>query len=465
MSDSGYQISRALLRLLGGGRYGNRISPLEALLRGRRRRIVTSSGTRLGSDAADAARSLFRRRLGGVVVALIGLGLAWLARWRERRNRRHALALESAAVSTIRDSQLVLRGQISDPYTGATRAGAAPMTPPMMAHAVPVATPHAVPAVAVPVPACPADGHAMSNCSTSVQVACDGCGRPVAPGEQFWRCATCKFEACSSCAAGVSAAVPQAFAPPAADVYGAQREPPAHQPAAPSGHAAASAPPLSAVSQQQAGQAPAANATAVPTATAWAAPAMPIPTDGRPPPMFNPAWVGGVVDRVFVHLQGWIWAPDQALVRAPFTGEAVIAYESRVTQEYEVLVRYKHRRKVKSGRRKGAKGKDDPGSDSEYEEEERTRWESRSRTVWSDRRAVGTLYIEDTTGRVRLIPGNRDGNGHRYAEAVVLQSPQENARWAVKFSEAVFRDFECELPVRVHTLWCQAIFYQRDTRS
>ena len=164
--------------------------------------------------------------------------------------------------------------------------------------------------------------------------------------------------------------------------------------------------------------------------------------------MFNPAWVGGVVDRVFVHLQGWVWAPDHALVRAPFTGEAVIAHESRVTQEYEVLVRYKHRRKVKSGRRKGAKGKDDSGSDSEYEEEERTRWESRSRTVWSDRRAVETLYIEDTTGRVRLIPGNRDGNSHRYGQAAALHSPEDNARWALKFSEAVFQDFEYELPVR-----------------
>lgn len=448
MSD-GHRLSAALLGLLrgGGGYYSNRISPVEALLRGRRRRIVTSSSTRLGSDVADAARSLFRRRLGGLVVVLIGLALAWLARWRERRSRRQALALESAAVSTIRDSQRVLRGQISDPYTGSTQTGAAPMTPPM-AYAVPVTPPQAVPAVAVPVQTCPLGGHALQTYNTEVDGhTCDNCGRRIALCEQIWRCAPCDFDKCASCAASVAATAPQPFAPPAAAVYGAQQEP-------------ASAPPLLGVPQQQVGQAGATDATAVPsappsveqanipTATAWAAPARPIPTDGRALPMFNPAWVGGAVDRVFVHLQGWIWAPDQALVRAPFTGEAVIAYESRVTQEYEVLVRYKHRRKVKSGRRKGAKGKDDPGSDSEYEEEERTRWERRSRTVWSDRRVVDTLYIEDTTGRVRLLPSKGDGSGQLDARAMVLQNPEANIRWAVKFTESVFRDFEYEVPVR-----------------
>jgi hypothetical protein len=480
MSD-GHPVSSALLALLRG-RYSNRISPLEAVLRGRRRRIVTSSSTRLGSDAADAARSLFRRRLGGMVVVLIGLGLAWLARWRERHSRRQALALESAAVSTIRDSQLVLRGQISDPYTGATQAGAAPMTPPM-AYAVPVAPPQVVPAVAVPVQTCPLGGHVLRTYNTEIDGhTCDNCGRRIALGEHIWRCAPCDFDKCYSCAADMSGSAPQPCAPSAAAVYGAQQQPAAQQATVQSENGTASAASSSAVPREQVAQAVAANATTapsappsveqvnVPTATAWAAPAMPIPTDGRAPPMFNPAWVGGVVDRVFVHLQGWIWAPDQVLVRAPFTGEAVIAYESRVTQEYEVLVRYKHRRKIKSGRRKGANGKDDPGSDSEYEEEERTRWENRSRTVWSDQRVVETLYVEDTTGRVRFIPG--DGNGQRDARAMVLQNPKANIRWASKFTESAFRDFQYEVPVRIylscdfqvisyplsgcHTSWCVA---------
>jgi hypothetical protein len=439
-----------------------RTTPLEALLRGRRRRIVKSSTTRLAVDVSDA-KSLLGRRLGGLLFMLIGLGLAWLARRRERHHRRQALALESAAVSTIRDSQTVLRGQISDPLTGATQAGAPPMPTPIVAHAVPVA--EAVPAMAVPVQTCPAGGHPLSSYSTqTVGHGCDVCGRQIAVAEQIWRCASCNYDKCSACAA-VWAAPPQPSAPPAAAVpsgYDAmqqqqkqkqqqqQQQHPERPP--PPDYATATAPPFSAVPQpqqqqvhaQQYGQPATAHAVPasaaanpnIPMATAWAAPAAPIPTNGQTAPMFNPAWAGGAVDRVFVHLKGWIWAPDARLVRAPFTGEAVIAYHSRVTQEYQVLVKYTHRRKIKSGRRKGSKGKDDPGSDSEYEEEQRTRWENRTRTVWSDKNAVETLYIEDETGRVRFCPSK---GGY--------PTPEENGSWAIGFGEGAFRDYQVDLPV------------------
>ena len=323
--------------------FGWRTTPLGALLRGGRRRIVRSSRTRLGppEGAGVVARSR-NLRVGLAIVALVAAVLSWLAARGERRARRQQAALEAAEVSTIRESQRVLRGQISDALTGSQSEQQPPM-------AVPAEPPTAA--------------------------------APAAPS-----------------------------APPAAqvdEVTAAKQR-----------------------AQQQAGGASAPAAASAPPAQApWAAEPPPPPAaSAEPPPMFNPAWSGGVVDRVFVHLEGWIWTPDQHLVRAPFTSEAVISFSSRVTHEYEVLVRFKHRRKVKSGRRKGARGKDDPGSDSEYEEEERTRWERRSREVWSREGAAGALYVEDSTGRVRFEP------------------TQGERGWAAGFEEQIFRDFESTLP-------------------
>jgi len=37
------------------------------------------------------------------------------------------------------------------------------------------------------------------------------------------------------------------------------------------------------------------------------------------PPMFNPEWGGGIVDRVYAHLCGHLWVPSTDLVRAAFT--------------------------------------------------------------------------------------------------------------------------------------------------
>ena len=490
---------------------------------GRRRRTYTSSRTRLSGDvvhtadrASGMARSLVRRRIIGAVVALVLLGLAWLAKRREKHLKRHALALESAAVTSIRESQTVLTGQVTDPLTGALQADAPPMATPVMAHAVPVASvPQTVPDMAVSVQSCPTGAHALEPyAAQSSAHGCDVCSRAIQIGEQIWRCHACNFDKCASCAASgaeppgskgapqpaAAAAAASASAPPAAAAAGVlapeaelggmrlsqlkaraaamgadprrlaavddepdiraatialivQLTPPEFQQQAPAGPGSpflatptASAPPAAAFAPAPSASAPflpdcttahapSAPLDGVPVATAWAAPAAPIPTTAGPTPMFNPSWAGGVVERVFVHLKGWVWAPDSALVRAPFSGESVVSYRSVVKQEYQVLVHYKHRRKVKSGRKKGSRGKDDPGSDSEYEEEERTRWERRSRTVWSEENAVGSVFIEDETGRVRFQPeGPTDaGSG-------------ENLRWAQGFHEEVFRDYQSSLP-------------------
>jgi len=65
-----------------------------------------------------------------------------------------------------------------------------------------------------------------------------------------------------------------------------------------------------------------------------------------------------------------------------------------------------------------------------------------AQTVWSEENAVGKVFIEDETGRVRFQP---EGSSHA--------ASGENLQWAKGFHEQVFRDYQSNLP----SSWRQAM--------
>lgn len=75
------------------------------------------------------------------------------------------------------------------------------------------------------------------------------------------------------------------------------------------------------------------------------------------------------------------------------------------------------RRKVKSGRKKGARGKNDPGSDSEYEETEKGSWESRERVESQEIAVARRLYVEEAAGegRALLAPPEKEAWAQEHA--------------------------------------------------
>lgn len=141
--------------------------------------------------------------------------------------------------------------------------------------------------------------------------------------------------------------------------------------------------------------------------------------DARPPPL-SPA-CEAITDEVFVRVDGELWVNEADLVRAPFSNELVAFYEATVTRLFDEWVTRVQRRRIKSGRKKGERGHDDPGSDSEYEELERSSWERREALQTCTSAAALHLYVDDGTGRA------------------LVAAPDTKA-WAGEQAEAVFRE-------------------------
>lgn len=124
-----------------------------------------------------------------------------------------------------------------------------------------------------------------------------------------------------------------------------------------------------------------------------------------------------IADALFAHARGTLQVPENGWVTAPFTGQHVAHYETRLVRLYDEWVTTWERRCVKSGR---AASGDDPGSDSEYEDVQKSSWEPREEIL--DRRRV-------TAAHIRLD----DGSGVQAQLA-----PQDLESWAAENAEETF---------------------------
>jgi hypothetical protein len=104
-------------------------------------------------------------------------------------------------------------------------------------------------------------------------------------------------------------------------------------PPPPTSHPAPSAPPASDVypTTPVAAEPPSHSAPSAPRAVDVYSTTAMHPPDNSPPPRFNPAWRGGIVDRVYCHLCGRLWLPGAELVQAPFSRGHVVAWRAEVT--------------------------------------------------------------------------------------------------------------------------------------